>query len=128
MHNLSACLALFAISTPAIANSGSGDIVLSIKPGLCLLATGETECRDSLLIKWKARQPYSLCLYQETADSSLYCWSAVREGEYQFEFAASETTDFELRDQQSDQLLISKSFKILTRETGSRRRNPWSFF
>lgn len=110
-----------------IANSG-GDIVLSIKPGLCLLSTGETECRDSLLVKWKARQPYSLCLYQETTDSSLYCWSSVREGEYQFEFAASETTDFELRDQQNNQLLISKSFKILTRESGSRRRNPWSFF
>lgn len=119
---------MFGFAGPLVANTTGNDISFSIKPGLCLLATNENECRDSLLVKWKSRQQYSLCLYQAADDSSLHCWKTAREGEYQFEFVASETTEFELRDQQSQQLLVSKSFKILTRESGNRRRNPWSFF
>lgn len=95
---------------------------------MCVLAETQTECRDTLRIKWKSAQQYSLCLYQKAEDQSLYCWRAAHEGEYQFAFAASETTEFELRDLNSQEILIARAFKILTRESRSRRRNPWSFF
>lgn len=104
------------------------DISFSIKPGLCVLGSDESECRDTLHVKWKSQRHYSLCLYQKSAQQSLYCWSRAREGEHRFAFAASETTEFELREQEGQQILVAKAFRVLTRESGSRRRNPWSFF
>lgn len=105
-------------------------ILLSIKPGLCVLGENEIECRDQLRVKWKANLIYSLCLYQEEKSQSLYCWQSTKEGEYQFGFVASENTQFELRDSQTQQILAVKTFKILTdhNNTRQRRRNPWSFF
>jgi Protein of unknown function (DUF3019) len=105
-------------------------VLLSIKPGLCVLGKDETECRDQLRVKWKANLIYSLCLYQEKNPHSLHCWQSSKEGEYQFGFVASENTRFELRDSQTQQTLAVKTFKILTdhNNTHHRRRNPWSFF
>jgi hypothetical protein len=91
----------------------SKDISFSIKPGLCVLGSDESECRDTLHVKWKSQRHYSLCLYQKSSQQSLHCWPKAREGEH------------ELEDQQ---ILVAKAFTVLTRESRSRRRNPWSFF
>lgn len=117
-----------AYANDATTKPANKSISLSIKPGLCVLAENETECRDTLRVKWKSVQQYSLCLYQKAEEQSLYCWRAAQEGEYQFAFVASKTTEFELRDLDSQEILIAKAFKILTRESRSRRRNPWNFF
>jgi Protein of unknown function (DUF3019) len=105
-------------------------VIFSIKPGLCVLGENETECRDQLRVKWKANLIYSLCLYQQEKSQSLHCWSSTKEGEHQFSFVASETTEFELRDSQTQTIVAVKTFKILTdhNNTRQRRRNPWSFF
>jgi Protein of unknown function (DUF3019) len=102
----------------------------SIKPGLCVLGEDETECRDKLRVKWKANLIYSLCLYQEQNPESLYCWQSKKEGEYQFNFIASENIAFELRDSRTQKTLAIKTFKVLTDHNNAnhRRRNPWSFF
>jgi len=118
----------FCIST-AEAQTQHG-VVLSIKPGLCVLGEDEVECRDQLRVKWKSNLFYSLCLYQQTKPESLHCWQSVKEGEYQFSFVASENTEFELRENPTQKILAIKTFKILTdhNNTRQRRRNPWSFF
>jgi hypothetical protein len=104
-------------------------ISFSIKPGLCVLNNAETECRDQLRVYWKSNRDYSLCLYQQAEEQFIYCWKLAHEGEYQFPFAASETTIFELRDTKSQKILIAKTFKILKdHNSRHRRRNPWSFF
>lgn len=114
----------------AVYADAQAPILFSIKPGLCVLNESEAECRDQLRVQWKANQVYSLCLYQQAKEEFLYCWQMSREGEYQFPFAASETTTFELREINNQKVLVEKAFKVLKDHNTSRhkRRNPWSFF
>jgi len=114
----------------AVADSRSMAISFSIKPGLCVLGQQETECRDQLRVQWQAARVYSLCLHQENNPSAIYCWQPAKAGKYQFDFVASETTEFHLRDVNTRAILSTKAFKILTdhRSAAHGRRNPWSFF
>ncbi len=123
-------LVLFYCCSTCYADVETQPIFLSIKPGLCVLGENETQCQDRLHIKWKANMNYSLCLYQQEKIQSLHCWQSSSQGEYHFDFVASENTQFQLRDSQTQQILAVTIFKILINHDNNRhrRRNPWSFF
>lgn len=113
------------------ANSPSLPLIqFSIKPRLCVLNAGEEICRDELEVKWLSAQARSLCLYQTDKTEPLRCWQDAIEGEYRFELAASVSTDFQLRELDSDTSLSDQRFQVVYNEKKYRkaRRNPWSFF
>jgi hypothetical protein len=105
-------------------------IRFSIKPRLCVLNAGEEVCRDELEVKWESPVSRSLCLFQSDKQEPLRCWEDTRRGEYQFELTASASTDFQLREQESDQPLSDQRFQVVYNDKKFRRarRNPWSFF
>jgi hypothetical protein len=105
-------------------------IQFSIKPRLCVLNAGEEVCRDELEVKWLSAQARSLCLYQSDKAEPLRCWQNATNGEYQFELTASVSTDFQLRELDSDTTLSDQRFQVVYNEKKYRkaRRNPWSFF
>lgn len=117
------------------AGSGTSSAVLpliqfSIKPRLCVLNAGEEVCRDELEVKWQSAQMRSLCLYQIDKTKPLHCWQDATQGDYQFELMTSVTTDFQLREKDSDKMLSDQRFQVVYNEKKYRkaRRNPWSFF
>jgi hypothetical protein len=131
---LNSILFLFS-AEPAIANtisssSGSPVIHFSIKPRLCVLNTTEESCRDELEITWRAAEKISLCLHQVDKTDPLRCWQNEKEGVYRFEIVASETTEFQLRDINSDISMGAQQFEVVYNDKKYRRarRNPWSFF
>jgi hypothetical protein len=105
-------------------------IQFSIKPRLCVLNAGEEVCRDELEVKWLSAQARSLCLYQSDKAEPLRCWQNATNGEYQFELTASVSTDFQLRELDSNTALSDQRFQVVYNEKKYRkaRRNPWSFF
>lgn len=105
-------------------------IQFSIKPRLCVLNAGEEVCRDELEVKWLSAQARSLCLYQTDKPEPLRCWDNATQGEYQFELAASVSTDFQLRELESNTALSDQRFQVVYNDKKYRkaRRNPWSFF
>jgi hypothetical protein len=116
-----------------LSNASSSSLPLiqfSIKPRLCVLNAGEEVCRDELEVKWLAAQKRSLCLYQTDKTEPLRCWENATRGEYQFELTASVSTDFQLRELDSDTALSDQRFQVVYNEKKYRkaRRNPWSFF
>jgi hypothetical protein len=117
--------------TLAGASSSSLPLIqFSIKPRLCVLNAGEEVCRDELEVKWLSVQARSLCLYQTDKTEPLRCWQDATQGEYQFELAASVSTDFQLRELDSNTSLSDQRFQVVYNEKKYRkaRRNPWSFF
>jgi hypothetical protein len=117
----------------AVAGASSSSLPLiqfSIKPRLCVLNAGEEVCRDELEVKWLSVQARSLCLYQSDKAEPLRCWQNATNGEYQFELTASVSTDFQLRELDSDTALSDQRFQVVYNEKKYRkaRRNPWSFF
>lgn len=105
-------------------------IQFSIKPRLCVLNAGEKICRDKLAVKWLSPQARSLCLYQTDKIEPLRCWQDATQGEYQFELAASVSTDFQLRELHSNLSVSEQRFQVVYNDKKYRRarRNPWSFF
>lgn len=105
-------------------------IQFSIKPRLCVLNAGEEVCHDELQVKWLSAQARSLCLYQTDKVEPLRCWQETTQGEYQFELTASVSTDFQLRELDSNTSLSDQRFQVVYNEKKYRkaRRNPWSFF
>ena len=119
------------VNNPAGANSSSLPLIqFSIKPRLCVLNAGEEVCRDELEVKWLSAQARSLCLYQSDKTEPLRCWQNATKGEYQFELTASVSTDFQLRELDSETSLSDQRFQVVYNEKKYRkaRRNPWSFF
>lgn len=105
-------------------------IQFSIKPRLCVLNAGEEVCRDELQVRWESPVQRSLCLFQSDKTEPLRCWDNATRGEFQFELAASASTDFQLREQASDKPLSDQRFQVVYNDKKFRkaRRNPWSFF
>lgn len=115
------------------ANNHSSSLPLiqfSIKPRLCVLNAGEEVCRDELEVKWQSAQARSLCLYQSDKADPLRCWREATAGEYQFELTASVSTDFQLRELDTNTAVSDQRFQVVYNEKKYRkaRRNPWSFF
>lgn len=117
--------------TSAAQSSSSLPLIqFSIKPRLCVLNAGEEVCHDELQVKWESPVVRSLCLFQTDKSEPLRCWEQETRGEYQFELTASVSTDFQLREQQSDKPLSDQRFQVVYNDKKYRkaRRNPWSFF
>lgn len=125
---------VFASDLTRVVSSASNTtlplIQFSIKPRLCVLNAGEEVCRDELEVKWQSAQTRSLCLYQTDKTEPLRCWQDTTHGDYQFELMASTTTDFQLRETDSDKTLSDQRFQVVHHDKKYRkaRRNPWSFF
>jgi hypothetical protein len=120
-----------SIAHPASASSSSLPLIqFSIKPRLCVLNAGEEVCRDELEVKWLSEQTRSLCLYQSDKEEALRCWENETHGEYQFELAASASTDFQLREINTGTAVSDQRFQVVYNDKKYRRarRNPWSFF
>lgn len=118
-------------NNPGSASSSSLPLIqFTIKPRLCVLNAGEEVCRDELEVKWLSAQARSLCLYQTDKAKPLRCWQGATQGEYQFELTASVSTDFQLRELDSNMSLSDQRFQVVYNEKKYRkaRRNPWSFF
>ncbi|WP_323813471.1 DUF3019 domain-containing protein [Cellvibrio sp. NN19] len=126
-----ACADDLRIDAATSASSSSLPVIqFSIKPRLCVLTAGEEVCRDELEVKWLSEQARSLCLYQTDKTEPLRCWQKATQGEYQFELTASVSTDFQLRELDSDTSLSDQRFQVVYNDKKYRkaRRNPWSFF
>lgn len=105
-------------------------IHFSLKPRLCVLADGEEQCQDQLEIMWSSEQARSLCLYQNDQPMPLHCWSNTTRGEYRFVITTNASTDFQLREDDSDTALGREQFEVVHQQKRYRksRRNPWNFF
>lgn len=130
-HATDSSVNTFPANNPASSQSSSLPLIqFSIKPRLCVLNAGEEVCRDELEVKWQSAQARSLCLYQSDKEKPLRCWREATAGEYQFELTASVSTDFQLRELDSNTSLSDQRFQVVYNEKKYRkaRRNPWSFF
>ncbi len=102
----------------------------SIKPRHCVLSEGEEVCRDELEIKWTSKYRRSLCLYRSDTDEAMRCWEREFSGMHHVEISASQNVDFQLRELENSNLLVTEAFEVVQDNSKYRRRrkNAWSFF
>lgn len=113
---------------------GSSDTIpliqFSIKPRICVLSGGEEECRDEIEIRWSSETRRSLCLHQSDKSKVLRCWNSSFNGEHFVEISATQNIDFQLKEKENNDVVVTEAFEVVLDNSKyrRRRRNAWSFF
>jgi hypothetical protein len=115
---------------PVYAASDNGAVELIVQPSLCVLAEGESVCRDQVKINWRAPHSRSLCLYESGEPDPLDCWQQTRSGSHTSVLEAESDVQFQLVEASGRQVVASRAFEVVAdaKRYRRRRRNPWSFF
>ena len=106
------------------------DISFSLRPRLCVLAEGETLCKDEIEVRWQTPVARSLCLFAGDASQPLTCWQDAVSGQYRTVLETGADIQFQLKEMADSEVLVSQSFEVIQDNQNYRRkrRNPWSFF
>ena len=125
----STSIIMLLVSKASIANSAP-EIVLLLKPRLCILSEVETHCNEHVIIEWQAATVVSLCLYKEQKIEPLQCWERAQIGRLEFSSLLSATTRFELRELATQKIMSQALYQVVSLQQKHQRarRNPWSFF
>jgi hypothetical protein len=123
------CLAMLLVAVTTMAEPG--EVVLTARPGLCILQDTElSECVMALDLKWNAARNSDFCLYHSRADAALQCWSGTSSGHYLSELASHEDVSYWLQHPGIDQQLAKITVRVVSlaqrNPVRRRRRHVWS--
>jgi len=106
------------------------DINMTLRPRLCVMAQGETLCKDEIHIHWESPLNLSLCLYSAEQYTPLECWQNAAGGEYRTWLETAHDIEFTLKAVADSRVLARQAFEVVRddRRYRRKRRNPWSFF
>ncbi len=106
------------------------NLILEIKPSLCVLSHERQFCEDEVWIHWYSKQARDVCLYQDGKEERLQCWTQQLKGVFKHQLKTRETVRYLLK--QNGQVVAEQNIKVLEQflPTKKRRRNrhPWSLF
>lgn len=103
-------------------------IQLDLRPRICTLANGETACEATVRASWRSTQSESLCLIIVERADVKQCWENQARGAYSIELQFSEDLAFQLRDPGLQEVLATKTLRVIREalEFRRRRRQPWN--
>ena len=110
------------------ASSPSG-FAMQVRPRLCVLSPGEAVCAMQFAVTWSATTATDVCLIFAGELEPLRCWLQEREGAFEMQVERRQSALVQLREANSDILLLEEQIPIISRDkrdTRSRRRHAWS--
>lgn len=119
---------LLATAAPQAASPTDG-FAMQVRPRLCVLSPGDTLCVMEFSVTWSAPIATDVCLRIAGELMPLQCWQQRRDGAFEMQVARGESTLVQLRDANSDALLLEEQIPIISRDlrdTRTRRRHAWS--
>lgn len=127
------CMLLLSLASDLIAEQQTTPdqpIDFLIKPKLCIVENKKTHCTEKVRLNWASKENQSLCLFIQAINTPLSCWTQQKDGSFKYTANSEHNITFQLRDQLSDELLISTILEVVKEQTRyrRRRRNPWAFF
>ena len=111
------------------AASPSEGIAMQVRPRLCVLASGQSVCVMQFSVSWTAPAATDVCLTLTGKQEPLRCWQERRAGEFEMQVEWQESALVQLRDANSDALLLEEQIPIISRDKRdmrTRRRHAWS--
>ncbi len=122
-------LVLILAGTPLYAASPPSGFAMQVRPRLCVLSPGESVCVMQFSVIWSATTATDVCLTFAGELEALRCWQQEREGEFEMKVERRQSALVQLREANSDTLLLEEHIPIISRDmrdTRSRRRHAWS--
>ncbi len=117
------------ISQPLLSTEAN----LSLTPSLCVVARDTGRCDISVDVSWKANKDSDYCIYNESSDSPIQCWSYKNQGQSQSKVSINKDIDYWLVWRETGSELDREVLKVVKimpedRRRNRRRRHIWSVF
>ena len=118
MRLLALSLLVFAVVPTAQAD----DMILSVKPLLCITDNRNSVCEMSFLVVWESGERGYYCLFNDYGEAPMRCWNEEREGRMTDDRAVRETFSFWLTGTDSADRLAEVRVEVLRMDSDDRRR------
>jgi hypothetical protein len=122
LHRLVAALLLVSPALAAPAAAAEPPVKLIIKPLLCVIDKGATDCVVTFDIRWKSVRPGEYCLNDSVQPAPLRCWSSALNGDMKHERTFSEDFRFWLGVPAGRERLSEVKIEVLRVGSEDRRR------
>ena len=122
-------LIFYIQSSMAVALGYKGTITLSIKPKECVVYKEGDKCYAKAMIKWKASEAGSFCLFRAPDDIKLACWNAVNEGKFSENLVMEKPVEYYLMLTENSEILLRETLNLSwVHKKSSRPEHTWRIF
>ena len=118
-------LVTLALLLPALAlaeDQVSGDMRLTVKPVLCITDNRKPRCDISFLVVWQSGETGYYCLFNDSNEAPIRCWSEEREGQMSDDRIVSKSFSYWMTSSDPDSRLAEVTVEVLRMDSDDRRR------
>ena len=115
-----AALGLCLLVAGAHANE---NVVLTVKPVLCIVGTSKPSCEMRFLVAWHSEVAGDFCLFSDFAPSPIDCWAAQSSGTIEEIRVVIAPFSYWISDGDAERRLAEKLVDVMSTDLGDRRRN-----
>jgi len=102
---------------------------LKVKPDKCISLSQGLICYQRVRFEWSLQEAGDYCLFEESTDKPLNCWTQLQSGTYLTEFASRKSKTYYLVNQESKQKLASATVQMAwVYRNKKRSRGRWRLF
>ena len=98
------------------------DMVLRVKPVLCIVDSRNPSCNMSFLVVWQSGTTGYYCLFNDFGDAPIRCWSEERNGELSDERSVQESFSYWMTGSEGEARLAQVEVEVLRMDSDDRRR------
>lgn len=117
------------VATMLANNSVAGDVPLfEVSPSLCVLESGQSSCSLTLRFQWRRDGDESVCIYQASPETKLFC--STQEQLWRYTTTLNNSTDYILvmGDEVHERARVTVQLNHIVATIRPRRRAGWSVF
>ena len=121
MRRVLSCLLMLGVLIDAN-EAAAEEIVLTVKPVLCIVDNRNPTCDMSFLVVWQSGTTGYYCLFNDFADAAVRCWSEQREGELSDDRSVEVSFSYWMTGTDREIRLAQVEVEVLRMDSDDRRR------
>ena len=118
-------LVIFALLLPALAvaeESNSDDMLMTVKPLLCITDNRNPTCDMSFLIVWHSITAGYYCLFSDFTDAPMHCWNEEHTGQLDDDRTVTQNFSYWMTGTNESARLAEVTVEVLRLDSDDRRR------
>ena len=118
-------LVIFALLLPALAvaeESNSDDMLMTVKPLLCITDNRNPSCDMSFLVVWQSITTGYYCLFSDFTDAPMRCWNEERSGQLDDDRTVTQNFSYWMTGTNKGARLAEVTVEVLRLDSDDRRR------
>ena len=122
MLRITVGLFLFLNSLAVAADDEAAPVELSVRPLLCIVDSRTPACDLSFAIAWRSVETGYYCVFTDSVEQPLRCWTEHREGELSDQRRSEQDFSYWITSDDTATPLASATVEVLRMDSDDRRR------